>query len=102
MIGDAEAELQTPPNTLIVFEGARIMHKVTPLAAGERQVLISMTYCGEVQANFAQASRRFKDTAFFGVRALWTELGALVRWSDRWAGRLAIERSLSWLEPGQA
>jgi hypothetical protein len=73
MIGDAEAELQTPPNTLIVFEGARILHKVTPLAAGERRVLISMTYCGDAQANFAQAvARRFKDTAFFGVRALWT------------------------------
>jgi hypothetical protein len=73
MIGDAEAELQTPPNTLIVFEGARIMHKVTPLAAGERRVLISMTYCVDARANFAQAiARRFKDTAFFGVRALWT------------------------------
>ncbi len=73
MIGDAEAELQTPPNTLIVFEGARILHKVTALAAGERRVLISMTYCGDAQANFAQAvARRFKDTAFFGVRALWT------------------------------
>ncbi len=73
MIGDAEAELQTPPNTLIIFEGARIMHKVTPLAAGERRVLISMTYCGDAQANLAQAvARRLKDTAFFGVRALWT------------------------------
>jgi len=72
-IGEAEAELQTPPNTLIVFEGARIMHKVTPLAAGERRVLISMTYCSDGRATFAQAvARRFKDTAFFGVRALWT------------------------------
>ena len=73
MIGDAEAELQTPPNTLIVFEGARIMHKVTPMAAGERRVLISMTYCGDARANLAQSvARRIKDTAFFGVRALWT------------------------------
>ncbi len=73
MIGDAEAELQTPPNTLIVFEGARILHRATPLAAGERRVLISMTYCGDGRANFAQAvARRLKDTAFFGVRALWT------------------------------
>jgi hypothetical protein len=73
MIGDTQAEVQTPPNTLIVFEGARVVHKATPLAAGERRVLISMTYCGDVQANLAQAvARRFKDTAFFGVRALWT------------------------------
>jgi hypothetical protein len=73
MIGHAEAELQTPPNTLIVFEGARVLHKATPLANGERRVLISMTYCADAHSNFAQAvARRFKDTAFFGVRALWT------------------------------
>jgi hypothetical protein len=72
-IGDGEAELQTPPNTLIVFEGARVVHKATPLAAGERRVLISMTYCADAHANVAQAvARRLKDTAFFGVRALWT------------------------------
>jgi hypothetical protein len=73
VIGDAEAEVRTPPNTLIVFEGARTMHKVTPLAGGERRVLISMTYCADTRANLAQAvARRFKDTAFFGFRALWT------------------------------
>ena len=73
MVGDAETELQTPPNTVIVFEGAGVLHKATPLAAGERRVLISMTYCGDDQANFAQAvARQFKDIAFFGVRALWT------------------------------
>ncbi|MGA7322918.1 MAG: 2OG-Fe(II) oxygenase [Rhodomicrobium sp.] len=72
-IGDAEAELRTPPNTLIIFEGARVMHKATPLAAGERRVLISMTYCADAHANIAQAvARRLKDTAYFGVRALWT------------------------------
>jgi hypothetical protein len=72
-IGDAEAELPTPPNTLIVFEGARVIHKATPLAEGERRVLISMTYCADAQANLAQAvARRVKDIAFFGVRALWT------------------------------
>lgn len=73
MVGETEAEVQTPPNTLIAFEGARIMHKATPLAAGERRVLISMTYCSDGRANLAQAvARRLKDTAFFGVRALWT------------------------------
>ncbi len=68
-----ETELATPPDTLVVFEGARVVHKATPLAAGERRVLISMTYCADPHANVAQAvARRLKDTAFFGVRALWT------------------------------
>ncbi len=73
MTGRAEASFPTPPNTLIVFEGAKVLHKATPLAAGERRVLISMTYCADARANLAQAvARRLKDTAFFGVRALWT------------------------------
>ncbi len=74
MIDDAEAELQTPPNTLIIFEGGKVMHKATPLARGGRRVLISMTYCADAHANLAQAvARRLKDTAYFGVRALWTQ-----------------------------
>lgn len=72
-IGDSEVELPTPPNTLVVFEGAKVVHKATPLEAGERRLLISMTYCADPRANFVQGvARRLKDTAFFGVRALWT------------------------------
>jgi hypothetical protein len=72
-VGDRVIDVETPPNTLIVFEGARVHHKVTPIIAGERRLVISMTYCTDPRANLAQgAARRIKDVAFFGPRALWT------------------------------
>jgi hypothetical protein len=73
MVGGRETDIATPPNTLIVFEGARVNHKVTPIIAGERRLVISMTYCTDPRANMVQgAVRRIKDVAFFGPRALWT------------------------------
>ena len=73
MIGTRETLVAAPPNTLVVFEGARVRHKVTPLLAGERRLVISMTYCTDPRANLLQgAVRRLKDVAFFGPRALWT------------------------------
>jgi hypothetical protein len=46
---------------------------VQPIIAGERRVLISMTYCADPRAKWWQeVARRFKDIAFFGPRALWS------------------------------
>ena len=73
MIGGREVDIATPPNTLVVFEGARVNHRVTPIVEGERRLVISMTYCTDSRANVVQgAVRRIKDVAFFGPRALWT------------------------------
>ncbi len=69
----AEREIATPPNRLIIFEGARVLHKVTPIAEGERRIVWSMTYCTDPRNSaFQGIARRVKDTAFFGLRALWT------------------------------
>ena len=71
--GDGDRDIATPPNKLIVFEGARVLHKVAPIIAGERRLVVSMTYCADPRENWWQAiARRIKDTAFFGVRALWS------------------------------
>lgn len=65
--------IATPPNAMIVFEGARVRHKVTPIGDGERRVIWSMTFCADPRNSaFQGLARRVKDTAFFGVRALWT------------------------------
>lgn len=69
----AERVIPTPANTLVVFEGARVLHKVTPIAEGERRVVLSMTYCTDPRNSVArEIARRLKDTAFFGLRALWS------------------------------
>lgn len=66
-------EIGTPPNTLVVFEGARVHHKVSPILAGERRLVLSMTYSTDpCDCPWQAVARRIKDTAFIGVRALWT------------------------------
>jgi len=68
-----EIEIPTPPNTLVFFEGAKTLHKITPIDEGERRVMLSMTYCTDPRNSRVQeVARKIKDTAFFGVRALWT------------------------------
>lgn len=63
----------TRPNHLVLFEGAHVFHRVTPLKAGERRVILSMTFCTDPASTPLQsAARRFKDIAYFGMKALWT------------------------------
>ncbi|MBU2582345.1 MAG: 2OG-Fe(II) oxygenase [Alphaproteobacteria bacterium] len=65
--------VSTPPNTLIMFEGQKVLHRVTPIDKDERRVILSMTFATDSSANLLQGiKRRIKDTAFFGLRALWT------------------------------
>ncbi|SEE21322.1 2OG-Fe(II) oxygenase superfamily protein [Rhizobiales bacterium GAS191] len=72
-IGGQERGVATPPNTMVVFEGAGVSHKVTPILEGERRLVLSMTYCADPRAYWWQGvTRRIKDTAFYGIRALWT------------------------------
>lgn len=71
--GRDEKIVETPPNTLVVFEGAKVRHKVTPIHDGERRIVLSMTFCADNRHSIGQeAMRRVKDTAFFGLRALWS------------------------------
>lgn len=65
-------EFTTTENALIVFEGATVRHRATPAAAGDLRLILSMTYCADPRISwFKEAARRIKDTAFFGIRALW-------------------------------
>lgn len=67
------ATIPAAANSLVVFEGARILHMVTPVRENETRIVLSMTYCTDDRAWWWQdAARRLKDTAFFGVRAIWT------------------------------
>lgn len=71
--GDGERAIATPPNSLVVFEGARVEHKATPIGEGERRIVLSMTFATDPSNSLVQGiARRIKDTAFFGIRALWT------------------------------
>jgi len=63
----------TPPNTLVLFEGAIVRHTVTPLRANERRIILSMTFCANPTTRpLLNLQRRFKEIAYIGIRALWT------------------------------
>jgi hypothetical protein len=65
--------IPTPPNTLVLFEGAIVRHTVTPLGPAERRVVLSMTFCADPTTTpLRNLQRRFKDIAYLGIRALWT------------------------------
>ena len=64
--------IPTPPNTLVLFEGAYVSHQVTRLQPDETRIVLSMTFCTDPTFSALQNfSRKVKDTAYFGLRALW-------------------------------
>jgi hypothetical protein len=64
-------EIATPENTLVVFEGARVLHRATPVQEDEQRVMLSMTLCTDPHIGPArELVRRVKDTAYFGPRIL--------------------------------
>ena len=64
--------LPTHPNTLLIFEGAKILHKASPLKDNELRILLSMTYCTDPRISLLkEIARRIKDISFHGFQALW-------------------------------
>lgn len=67
-----EFSYETAENTLMLFEGQRVVHRVSPAAAGDRRIVLSMTFNIDPRISFTrEIKRRIKDTAFFGMRVLW-------------------------------
>jgi 2OG-Fe(II) oxygenase superfamily len=67
-----EQAVPLQPGTLVLFEGARVLHKASPTIAGDCRIILSMTYCTNPEISWLkEGARRAKDTAFFGLRALW-------------------------------
>jgi hypothetical protein len=67
-----EIAIDLPENTLVVFEGAKVRHRATPTAAGDLRIVLSMTFCTDPAiGRVREFARRIKDTAFYGIRALW-------------------------------
>lgn len=69
---DGDIIIPTPPNMLVVFEGAKVLHRATQLSEGERRIILSMTYSTDPRYSLVrEGMRRVKDVAFVGVKALW-------------------------------
>lgn len=69
---DGVRQIPTDANTLVIFEGARVLHRATRLGRDERRLLLSMTFCTDPRTSaIKDFARRIKDIAYYGPRALW-------------------------------
>ena len=64
--------LQTLPGTLVVFCGSKVWHGVTPLGAGERRIMLSMSYASNPSMPpWRRLYENVKDAVlYFGPTAL--------------------------------
>jgi hypothetical protein len=66
-----DVEWDTSENALVIFEGARVFHRVSPIEGGDRRVMLSMTFSTDPRINpVKEVARRIKDMAYYGPRAL--------------------------------
>jgi hypothetical protein len=68
-----EMAVATDPGTMVVFNGDKVYHGVSPAREGERRVVFTMEYVtsreiGRAQRLFSNLKDAF---AYFGLRALW-------------------------------
>lgn len=70
--GGEEISVSTAENNLVIFEGAKCLHRATATVDGDLRILLSMTFATTPKIGwFNEVVRRFKDTAYYGVRVLW-------------------------------
>jgi len=70
--GDSQViELDTAENVLVMFEGAKVLHRASPVQVGDERIMLSMTLCTDPAIHpLKELARRVKDTAYYGLRAL--------------------------------
>lgn len=67
-----EERVELAENSLVLFEGPRVLHKVSPAQTGDTRIALSMTFNTDPRIGlFWELARRVKDTAFYGLKVLW-------------------------------
>ncbi|MFN3651162.1 MAG: 2OG-Fe(II) oxygenase [Armatimonadota bacterium] len=67
-----EVRLATEPGSLVVFNGDKLWHAVTPLAAGEERIVLTLEYVtNQEMGRFQRIFSNLKDAfAYFGIKGL--------------------------------
>ncbi|MFO0774774.1 MAG: 2OG-Fe(II) oxygenase [Nitrospiraceae bacterium] len=67
-----ELELATAPGDLVIFNGDKLWHAVTPIDAGEERIVLTMEYVTDrAMTPFNRLYSNLKDAfGYFGIRAL--------------------------------
>lgn len=68
-----ELAVATTPGSLVIFNGEKVLHGVSPSRAGERRVMLTMEYVtNQEMGPFKRLFSNLKDAfAYFGVKSLW-------------------------------
>jgi hypothetical protein len=68
-----ELRLSTEPGTMVIFNGDKLWHAVTPLGEGEERVALTMEYVtNQDMGAFNRFYSNLKDAfAYFGLKTLW-------------------------------
>jgi len=69
-----EMALQVLPGSVVIFNGDRVYHRVTPIRRGEERYMVSMQYVTQAEMNpFLRFISNMKDAvAYFGLREVFT------------------------------
>ena len=69
--------IATTPGSLVVFNGDRVYHGVSPSRSGERRIVLSLEYVtSREMGRLSRAFSNLKDAfAYFGVRSIWQARG---------------------------
>jgi ectoine hydroxylase-related dioxygenase (phytanoyl-CoA dioxygenase family) len=65
-------ELVTQPGDMVIFNGDKLWHAVTPLGAGEERIALTMEYVTNPEmGRFKRLYSNLKDSfAYFGIRGV--------------------------------
>jgi 2OG-Fe(II) oxygenase superfamily len=68
-----DLQLMTHPGTMVIFNGDKLWHAVTPLEQGAERIMLTMEYVTNPKmGTFKRFVSNMKDAiAYFGVSALW-------------------------------
>lgn len=68
-----DLEVATDPGTMVIFNGDKVYHGVSPSQAGDRRIVLTMEYVTNAEmGRFSRIFSNLKDAfAYFGVGALW-------------------------------
>lgn len=74
-------ELVTQPGDMVIFNGDKLWHAVTPLGAGEERIALTMEYVTNPEmGRFKRLYSNLKDSfAYFGIRGVFKGTGASSR-----------------------
>lgn len=66
-------ELRTEPGDMVIFNGDKLWHAVTPLGEGEERIVLTLEYVtSQEMGTFKRLYSNLKDAfGYFGIRAVW-------------------------------